>query len=103
MIERPLYLEFPSSLTIKKFLNKLGKSQDFEIVSQQYTIKTFYDSFDWRLYGAGISCELRQSKLCSELLLTNNKTSELVARLETEDVPQFYQQFTDITFAQQYF
>jgi CHAD domain-containing protein len=101
MMERPLYFEFPSNLTVKKFLNKLGKSQDFEIFNQQYTIKTFYDSFDWRLYGAGINCELRQSKLCSELLLTNNKTGQLVARVETEDVPQFYQQFTDITFAQQ--
>ena len=56
----PLHFELPENLTAEKFLAKLNKKVDFQIAAQQYTIKTFYDSFDWRLYNADrmILCRL---------------------------------------------
>jgi len=97
-MENPLYLEFPTQLPVKKFLSKLSKQLDFQIVNQQYTIKTFYDSFDWRLYGAGMTCELNHSKSLSELKLLDNKQGSLIAKIETDEVPSFAHQFADARF-----
>ena len=91
----PLHFELPDSLTAIKFLKKLHKKVDFETASQQYTIKTFYDSFDWRLYNAGIVCELNQSKSASHISLVDRHTGEILAMQEQQDVPRFSDQFQD--------
>ena len=91
----PLHFELPDSLTAIKFLKKLNKKIDFEISAQQYTIKTFYDSFDWRLYNADIVCELNQSKSASHVSLINRKTGKVLALERRQDVPHFCEQFQD--------
>jgi len=101
MMENPLYLEFPTHLTIKKFLSKLSKQLDFQIVNQQYTIKTFYDSFDWRLYSAGMSCESNYSQSLSEVKLIDNKQGLLIAKTVIDEVPSFAHQFADLAFQNQ--
>ena len=91
----PLHFELPDSLTATKFLKKLNKKIDFEIASQHYTIKTFYDSFDWRLYNAGIICELNQSKPASNISLLDINTGKLLGLEEQQDVPKFSEQFRE--------
>ncbi|MDC9729399.1 MAG: CHAD domain-containing protein [Methyloprofundus sp.] len=100
MTENTNYFEIPANLTIKKFISKLSKQVDLQIISQQYTIKTFYDSFDWRLYSANMLCEHKHSQKNSELRLVNNKTGQLLSSMETEQVPDFSQLFTDESFRQ---
>lgn len=86
----------PDSLTAIKFLSKLNKKVDFEIASQQYTLKTFYDSFDWRLYNADIIFELNQSKSASHISLLDRNTGECLAlEEEQQHVPQFTEQFRE--------
>ncbi len=91
----PLHFELPESLTAEKFLKKLSKKNNFYIDAQQYTIKTYYDSFDWRLYNADIVCELNQSKTSSHITLIDRLTGECLALEEQQDVPQFSGQFRD--------
>lgn len=91
----PLHFELPDSLTATKFVKKLNKKIDFEIASQQYTIKTYYDSFDWRLYSADIVCELNQSKSASHISLLDRNTGGVLALEEQQNIPQFSEQFRD--------
>lgn len=93
MTAAPIHFEFPENLTAKKFLSKLAKKLDFEIVSQQYTIKTFYDSFDWRLYNAGMICEFNHSKTVSNVSLIDRKSGTVIALEQRQGVPEFSGQF----------
>jgi len=85
----PLYFELPEKLPVTKFLKKLNQNLDFEIASQQYAVKTFYDTFDWRLYGADRICELNQSKTASTFSLINKNTGLYLAVEEYRDTPKF--------------
>ena len=85
----PLHFELSENLTARKLLKKLSKKLDFQIVTQQYTIKTFYDSFDWRLYNADMVCEFNHSQTVSQLSLLNRKTGALIASENMQDVPAF--------------
>ena len=85
----PLYFELPENLTASKLLKKLSKKIDFQIVTQQYTIKTFYDSFDWRLYNADMLCEFNHSQTVSQLNLIDRKSGALIASENMQDIPVF--------------
>lgn len=89
----PLHFALPEHLSATKFLKKLSKQIDFEIDTQQYTIKTFYDSFDWRLYNADIVCELNQSKSTSHISWIDRNTGEHQAQEQRFDVPRYCGQF----------
>ncbi len=89
----PLHFELPANLTAKKFLTRLSKKIDLQIATQQYTIKTFYDSFDWRLYKANIICEFNHSQSLSQLSLINRNSGELIAQQRMQNVPKFTGQF----------
>lgn len=92
----PSYFELPENLSVTKFLKKLNKKLDFEIATQQYTIKTFYDSFDWRLYRTDTLCELNQSKSTSHISLIDKNTGECLALEEQqEETPRFSGQFRE--------
>ena len=93
MTANPLHFELPENLSVAKFLKKLHKKIDFEITAQQYMIKTFYDSFDWRLYNADIVCELNQSKSASHISLSDRNTGKCLALEEMHDTPRFSGQF----------
>jgi len=89
-----LNFELPESQTAEKFLKKLQKKVNLHIESQHYAIKTFYDSFDWRLYNAGIICEQNQSQKNSQLSLIDRNKGYLIARESIQDVPNFSEQLT---------
>ena len=89
----PLQFDFPAGLTTEKFIAKLGNKIRTQLVSRQYSLKTYYDSFDWRLYTNGITCEFNRSKAASTLLLRNLENDLIIASTEIEKVPAFSQQF----------
>ncbi len=91
----PLHFELPKNLTVTKFLKKLDKKIYFSITSQQYSIKTFYDSFDWRLYNADMYCEQNQSKSCSHIRLIDRNTGACLALEEQQENPRFSGQFRE--------
>ncbi|MBE0471996.1 MAG: CHAD domain-containing protein [Methyloprofundus sp.] len=95
MTAHPLYFELPEHIAAEKFLSKLSKKINFQIVSEQYAIKTFYDSFDWRLYTANILCELNQSKTASHISLIDRNSGECLALESQQDVPSFSHQFQE--------
>lgn len=85
--------ELPANLTAEKFIAKLGDKVELQLISKQYLLKTFYDSFDWRLYRHGLVCELNRSRQASTLILTDKKSGELVASAILFEVPLFGKQF----------
>ena len=88
-----LQFDFPASLTAEKFIAKLSNKASTQLVSRQYSLKTYYDSFDWRLYTNGITCEFNRSKAASTLLLRNLENDLIIASTEIKEVPAFSQQF----------
>ena len=87
-----LQFDFPTNLTAEKFIAQLGDKADVQLVSRQYSLKTYYDSFDWRLYSKGITCEFNRSKTASTLLLRKLDNDLITASVETKEVPAFSHQ-----------
>jgi len=88
-----LQFDFPASLTAEKFIAKLSNKASIQLIFRQYSLKTYYDSFDWRLYTNGITCEFNRSKTASTLLLRNLEDDLIIASTEIKEVPAFSQQF----------
>ncbi len=85
--------EFPVNLTAENFIATLSEVVDTELAAQQAATKTFYDSFDWRLYSNGITCEFNQVKNNSALILRSSKTGLLIASSDLKKVPTFGKAF----------
>jgi len=88
-----LQFDFPASLTTERFIAKLSDKACTQLVSWQYSLKTYYDSFDWRLYTNGITCEFNRSKTASTLLLRNLENDLIIASTEIDKIPAFSHQF----------
>ena len=88
-----LRFDFPAGLTVERFLEKLSNKACTQLVSRQYSLKTFYDSFDWRLYSNGITCEFNRSKTLSTLLIKSLENDLIIASTEIREVPAFCRQF----------
>ncbi len=86
------HFELPANLTAAKLISALGDKVETHLASRQYLLKTYYDSFDWRLYRDGVICEFNRSKQSSSLMLTN-RTGELIASTILFDMPSFSKQF----------
>lgn len=83
---------FITSLSAKKFIAKLSDKATVQLVSKQYSLKTYYDSFDWRLYSKGISCEFNRSKTYSSLILRTLSDDSILASTDLNEVPNFSHQ-----------
>jgi CHAD domain-containing protein len=90
---KAFHFELPANLTANKLISVLGEQTDIHIASKQYLLKTFYDSFDWRLYRHGMVCEFNRSKQSSSLMLSDRKNGGLIASTILFDVPSFCKQF----------
>jgi len=88
-----LQFDLPAGLTAEKFIAKLDDKAGAKLVSRQYSLKTYYDSFDWRLYANGITCEFTRSKTSSSLLLRNLENNQIIASTDIDEVPAFSHQF----------
>ena len=89
MAKTSLQFELPNYLTAEKFIKKLTAKADMRLASENYSLKTYYDSFDWRLYAGKLLCELNQSKNESMLVLKSFDTEQVIASMETDTVPHF--------------
>ncbi|TAN67102.1 MAG: CHAD domain-containing protein [Methylobacter sp.] len=88
-----LQFEFPANLTVEEFINSLNDEATTQLVSRQPFCKTYYDSFDWRLYSNDISCEFDQARLTSLLTLRSIKTGLVIANSTLKKVPLFSKEF----------
>ncbi len=89
MTKIALSFEFPANLTAEKFIAKLTKKIPCELVQQYDAQKSFYDSFDWRLYDANLICEFNQSKQTTALVLKKTTTTEIIASAVIDKPPSF--------------
>jgi len=83
----PLQFGFPAGLTAEKFIAKLSNKACTQLVSRQYSLRTYYDSFDWRLYKNGVTCEFNRSKAASTLLLKTLDNDLVIASTEIKKFP----------------
>jgi len=89
MTKIALSFEFPANLSTETFIAKLTKKTPCELVQQYDAQKSFYDSFDWRLYDANLICEFNQSKHTTALVLKKNTTAEIIASAAIDKPPTF--------------
>ncbi len=87
-----LPFNFITSLSAQKLIAKLSDKATVQLIAKQYSLKTYYDSFDWRLYVAGISCEFNRSKTSSNLVLRTLKDDLIIASVDLKEVPSFSHQ-----------
>ena len=88
-----LQFECPASLSAERFIAKLSDKACTQLVSRQYSLKTYYDSFDWRLYAKDITCEFNRSKSASVLVLRNLDNGLVIVNTDIKEVPAFSHQF----------
>jgi uncharacterized protein YihD (DUF1040 family) len=79
-----LQLELPSFLSVGTFLAQLAEKRTVAMLSHITVRKTYYDSFDWRLYSGNLICELNQSKTVCELRLLDLSTESIIAMIESK-------------------
>ena len=70
-------------LTAEQLIVKLSQEVNIQLISKQPCCKTYYDSFDWRLYSNAISCELRSRSLT----LTSLKSGLVIAEAAQKKTP----------------
>jgi len=85
--------EFPANLTAEQFIAGLSHEVGIQTISRRPFCKTYYDSFDWRLYSNDITCEFNQSKTASSLTLRSIKNGLVTADSELKKVPSFCKEF----------
>ncbi|MGZ4971016.1 MAG: CHAD domain-containing protein [Methylobacter sp.] len=88
-----LQFEFPVGLTAENFIFKLGHQAGIQLASRQSSSKTYYDSFDWRLYANDITCEFNQAKSASSLILRSTVNGQIIADSSLKKVPSFSKEF----------
>lgn len=94
MTHSSLHFILPGHLKADKFISQITENNDIRLISETYSLKTYYDSFDWRLFSAHIICELNQSKSGSNLVLTDIKKNQVLASVATGSVPGFVTEIT---------
>lgn len=97
MSKLTLHFQLPENLKVEKFIAKLGKKMNLQIASQHFSLKNFYDTFDWRLFSAGVLCELNRSKSVSQLSLKNLQDGQPIAVADLDDMPEFADDIQDGT------
>ncbi|MGR9115751.1 MAG: CHAD domain-containing protein [Gammaproteobacteria bacterium] len=93
MANTSIHFVLQGHLTTEALIAALSDRFNIQLVSQNYAIKTFYDSFDWRLYSGEILCELNQSKSTSRLILTDSHSDNILASAVLDKVPAFSWEF----------
>ncbi|MDP2902158.1 MAG: CHAD domain-containing protein, partial [Methylovulum sp.] len=93
LAELSLPFELPATLTAEKLITQLNGHVDTQLITRQRTVKTYYDSFDWRLYSNGILCEFTRTKPTSIFTLRHLENQRIIANAELLDVPAFGKQF----------
>lgn len=101
MRKTALIFELPSTLSPEEFIVQLGAVLPVQMGLQHTGVKSFYDSFDWRLYHAGMFCEFNQSEHGSRFSLQNITHPQELMAMELASVPRFAFEFARIDFRNQ--
>ena len=101
MRKTALTFELPNTLSPEQFVSHTATHLQMQITDQYSAVKSFYDSFDWRLYHAGMFCEFNQSEHHSQLSLQNITHPQVLMSMEIAEVPRFAHDFTRHDFRQQ--
>ncbi|MEQ1528127.1 MAG: CHAD domain-containing protein [Methylococcales bacterium] len=87
-----LHFDLPANLTAEKLIAELSSRMPTQVAAKQYAIKTYYDSFDWRLYADSMIAEFNRSKSSSSFVLTDLE-GRIKASADMSEVPAFIEQF----------
>ncbi len=88
-----LYYEIPANINAVAIIEALSEHFEVNQTTKHYTLKTFYDSFDWRLWRHDLICEFSRSNTHSVLNLIARKKNEPIASSVVFDLPSFASQF----------
>src|SRR5690606_37137237 len=77
----------------KQFIAQLHDVCAMQLESEHYALKTYYDTFDWRLYRDNMLCEFNESKKGAALLFIHLTQGHILAALDTTEVPRFAHDF----------
>ncbi len=86
-------IELYTAAKPEKLVKKLNQQIPTQILSTEYILKSYYDSFDWRLYKHQLVAEQIRSKQQSSFLLRNLDNQKVIAATDLKDIPKFSQQF----------
>ncbi|MDT8405750.1 MAG: CHAD domain-containing protein [Methylococcales bacterium] len=86
----------PYHLTAKKLLAQLASWGHAQFIDQHYTVKTYYDSFDWRLYQKGLLGYWLRSPDATEWCLESIRERRLILRENCTQAPKFAGQFNTV-------
>lgn len=89
----PLHFEIPADCSVDQFIAELSDKTLLSPASKQQTTLTYYDSFDWRLYGANILAEFNTEEKPGDFTLKNLKTGQTFASQKLDGVPKFHWEF----------
>ncbi len=87
-----LQFELPANLSTEKFIANLSEKAEIQLISRNYCLRTYYDSFDWRLWSNGILCEFDRTKSSSALTLRTVANGQVLASSEMMEIPPFPRQ-----------
>ncbi len=93
-----LQFKFPVNLPVEQFIAKLSIETSTQLASRQSCHSIYLDSFDWRLFSNGITCELKQTKASrirsqQTLSLRSIKTGLVIIEAKLNNIPSFSKEF----------
>jgi CHAD domain-containing protein len=94
----PLQFKFPADLTVDQFIAQFSDKTVYHRVSRQHRLRTYYDTFDWRLYSNGMICEFVSPKLTLKSL----DSDLIISTVKLNEVPKFSEQFKSEQIRQQF-
>lgn len=89
MSERHLQLVMPDELSIEVLVSRLHQSMRFSESGPVTLKRTYYDSFDWRLYAHGGVLEAESGNGAIDLLWRALDSGELYNRQPVDTLPRF--------------
>lgn len=95
MVEKQLQFEIPRKMELADIIQKLQKSLAVREDGKIALARTYYDSFDWRLYKQGSLLEIEFDGRQSVLKWTDRDNSTLLASLEIVRPPRFAWDFPE--------
>jgi len=89
----PLQFLVPQGLALGTVKQCLAGMHRLQPEANSALTRTYYDSFDWRLYQAGLALELETTRGSTRLLLRQLEGGEVCATLPLSEPPRFVWEF----------
>lgn len=92
--------QLPATLPAEKFITELSQLADLQITERRLATKTFYDSFDWRLYSNGWVAETVATGKDLHFYLRQLADNALLDDGTMTVMPNFAEQFQRVSLKQ---